>query len=368
MEQKTVNLGTVEILVIDEADRMHDMGFIPQIRRILVAVPDNRQTLMFSATMPADVEQITRRSMHDPVKIQVGRAVPVERAEQELFHVSEEGKTELLRRLLRKETGRVLIFVRTKRGVDRLAPRLGRSGGPIARLHGDREQLDRDEAMAGFREGRYRILIATDIAARGLDVADIEHVINYDFPRSADDYVHRIGRTARLTARGRATSFVTGADRRTLAEVEKLIGSKITSTRVSGMAEGEAEEAPHGRAPGGGHGRRRRGPGGHSAPHGRREGPPSPPSPHGHKDATQAPPNRKEGPPAATPVAGQEAAPRGRRRRRGGRGRGQQPQGGQTPAAGHGSHASSGEAPTHAPKPHAPHHQAKPESHPPPSP
>jgi superfamily II DNA/RNA helicase len=333
--------------------------------------------------------------------------VPVDRAEQELFHVPEEGKTELLRQLLKKETGRVLIFVRTKRGVDRLAPRLGRSGGPVARLHGDREQLDRDEAMAGFREGRYRILIATDIAARGLDVADIEHVINYDFPRSAEDYIHRIGRTARLAARGRATSFVTGVDRRVLAEVEKLIGTKIPSTRVSGAPEAETEEAPHGRASGGSHGQRRRGSGGHRTPHGRREGPPSPQSPHGHKDTTSsphghkdaaaaphghkdavpashnhkdtalaphtnkdtasAPNNRKEGPAAATPATGQEAAPRPRRRRRRGKGRGPQPEGGQAPAAGNTPHAASGEAPAHAPKPHTPHHPAKPEPHTPPS-
>jgi ATP-dependent RNA helicase RhlE len=312
---------------------------------------------MFSATMPADVEQITRRSMRDPVKIQVGRSVPVDRAAQEIFHVSEEGKVELLRALLRKEKGRVLIFVRTKRGVDRLAPRLGRSSGPIARLHGDREQIDRDEAMGGFREGRYRILIATDIAARGIDVADIEHVINFDFPRSADDYVHRIGRTARLAAKGRATSFVTGADRRGLAEVEKLIGSKIPSTRAAGMPEPGAEEAPRGHAHGGG--RQRRGRGGHAgsgAPHGH--------PPHGHREAAHTPQGHKEATPATgaphgphkeghptAPAAGQETGAPGQRRRRhrrGGKGRGPQGPAGEKPAAGHAPHPHAG------PEPHTP--------------
>ncbi|MCX5683361.1 MAG: DEAD/DEAH box helicase, partial [Planctomycetota bacterium] len=214
LEQKTVTLKEVEIFVVDEADRMHDMGFIPQIRRIISHLPAERQTLMFTATMPADVEQIARKSMRDPIKVLIGLASrPVERAEQKLYDVHETQKVPLLLALLKKETGRVLVFVRTKRGVDRLARRVRDRDHEVARLHGDREQKQRDEAMAGFRDGRYRVLIATDIAARGLDVDDIEHVINYDFPRSPEDYVHRIGRTARLEATGKATSFVTGGDR-----------------------------------------------------------------------------------------------------------------------------------------------------------
>jgi ATP-dependent RNA helicase RhlE len=231
LEQKTVSLKEIEIFVVDEADRMHDMGFIPQIRRIISHLPAVRQTLMFTATMPADVEQIARKSMRDPIKVQIGLASrPVERAEQKLFEVHETQKVPLLLHLLKKETGRVLVFVRTKRGVDRLARRVCDRQYNIARLHGDREQKQRDEAMAGFREGRYRIMIATDIAARGLDVDDIEHVINYDFPRSPEDYVHRIGRTARVEATGKATSFVTGADRAMLRDLEKLVGRKYTLT------------------------------------------------------------------------------------------------------------------------------------------
>jgi ATP-dependent RNA helicase RhlE len=183
--------------------------------------------------------------MRSPVKIQVGPpSHPVERAEQKLFHVQETEKISLLLSLLQGEQGRVLVFVRTKRGVDRLASRILRRHHGVARIHGDREQKQRDEAMAGFREGRYRILIATDIAARGLDIADIEHVINYDFPRSPEDYVHRIGRTARLAAAGKATSFVTPADRHYLADLERLLGSRVPVVPAPGGRSSAAEESP----------------------------------------------------------------------------------------------------------------------------
>ncbi|MBE3100095.1 MAG: DEAD/DEAH box helicase, partial [Planctomycetes bacterium] len=233
-----------------EADRMHDMGFIPQIRRIIAALPTERQTMMFTATMPADVEQIARRSMRDPVKILAGPASrPVERAQQTLYHLQDPEKVPLLLSLLRKESGRVLVFVRTKRGVDRLARRVVDRRFAVARLHGDREQNQRDEAMAGFRQGRYRVLIATDIAARGLDVADIEHVINFDFPRSPEDYIHRIGRTARLAADGRATSFVTPKDRGLLHDLERMLGSKIPLTTAPGSKVAVPPDAAPGRSP-----------------------------------------------------------------------------------------------------------------------
>ena len=256
LEQGSVGLGEIEMFVIDEADRMHDMGFIPQIRRIIAALPAERQTMMFTATMPPDVERIVRRNMRDPVKIQVGPASrPVEQTEQRLYYLEETEKTRLLQSLLRKETGRVLVFVKTKRGVDRLARRVHGRHLRLTRLHGDRVQADRDESMAGFREGRYRVLIATDIAARGIDVADIEHVINYDFPHSPEDYIHRIGRTARLTAPGRATSFVTPHDRRHVAAVERLIDSKLPltpapDTRVGSRHHGSRKSGSHTRTPG----------------------------------------------------------------------------------------------------------------------
>ncbi len=232
LNSRTVVLDEIETFVVDEADRMHDMGFIPQIRRVIEALPRERQTLMFTATMPADVEQIARRNMRQPERIQVGRVAPVARAEQQLFAVNENEKTRLLLDLLDRSEGRVLVFVRTKRGAERLAAAVSRHHHRVGRLHSDRTQPQRDQAMNAFREGRCRILIATDIAARGIDVADIEHVINYDFPGSAEDYVHRIGRTARHEATGRATSFVTRDQRRNVAEVERLVGSKLELTRA----------------------------------------------------------------------------------------------------------------------------------------
>lgn len=227
IRERSVIVREIEVFVIDEADRMHDMGFMPQIDRIIAVLPETRQTLLFSATMPKDVERIARRHMRSPVRIQVGRrSTPPDGAQQSLLHVSQEKKTPVLKQLLKETDGRVLVFVRTKRGVDRLARALG-SRHNVARLHGNRTQTDRDRAMAGFRDGRYRILIATDIAARGIDVTDIGHVINYDFPHTPEDYVHRIGRTARVDASGQATSFVTSEDMRYVKQLEKLIGKKL---------------------------------------------------------------------------------------------------------------------------------------------
>ena len=252
---RSVVMRDIELFVIDEADRMHDMGFMPQINRIIATLPETRQTMLFSATMPEEVERIARRHMRSPVRVQIGRrSAPAERAQQHLLHVAEDKKTPLLMGLLDETDGRVLVFVRTKRGVDRLARAL-QSRHQVARLHGDRPQNDRDRVMAGFRDGRYRVLIATDIAARGIDVADIEHVINYDFPRSPEDYVHRIGRTARVEASGRATSFVTHAERCYVAQLERLVGRKFA---VTGQTD-EPEKAPRSQSPGPRQGHRRGG-------------------------------------------------------------------------------------------------------------
>jgi ATP-dependent RNA helicase RhlE len=254
---------------------------------------------MFTATMPADVERIARSNMNNPVRIQVGlQSAPAHRAKQQLFEVDEEGKTQLLLDLLRKGSGRVLVFSRTKRGVDKLARVVNARGIMAAKIHGDREQAERDAAMNGFREGKYRILIATDIAARGIDVENIEHVINYDFPRVAEDYVHRIGRTARVEAAGLATSFVTRADRMYVSDVRKLIGDKLPAL-VS--ASGGPPREPSAQGEGRDHARH-----GESRGHAR----PQAASGRGHQGQGQP-----QGQAAQTGEGGKK-----RRRRRGGRG------------------------------------------------
>ena len=211
---------------------------------------------MMAGAPAASEEQIARRNMRDPIRVQVGRrSAPAERAEQQLFKVNDRDKTPLLLQLLRESEGRVLVFVRTKVGVDRLARVVRSRGFNIARLHSNRAQAERDEAMAGFRDGTYRILIATDIAARGLDVANIEHVINYDFPHAAEDYVHRIGRTARVAARGLATTFVTRSDVRYLHALERLLGESLPLKNPDGSETEIARPRPK---PRGGRSRGRR--------------------------------------------------------------------------------------------------------------
>jgi len=230
IRSRQVVLSGIEVLAVDEADRMYDMGFMPQIEQIIKVLPKKRQTLMFTATMPSEVEKLVRRHMNLPLRIQAGATAPVAGAKQKLYHVQEPDKMSLLLDLLGRSKGRVLVFARTKRKVERLARTVAARRHGVARLHGDRNQSQRNAAMAGFRDGRYRILIATDIAARGIDVADIEHVINYDFPGCAEDYIHRIGRTARMAARGLATSFVTHDDHACFSQLERLISTKLTLT------------------------------------------------------------------------------------------------------------------------------------------
>jgi len=224
----TVNLIKMQILVLDEADRMLDMGFAPQINQILEALPEERQTLLFSATIPTDLADLARASVKDPVRVMVAKpATPAERAEQALHHTSREDKTKLLLTLLDADRDSVLVFTRTKHGADRLGRALGNAGHKVAVIHSNRSLSQRRGALEGFRRGTFRVLVATDIAARGIDVANIGHVVNYDLPNTPEDYIHRIGRTARVKASGRATSFVTSDDHIQLQAIEKLLGQPI---------------------------------------------------------------------------------------------------------------------------------------------
>jgi ATP-dependent RNA helicase RhlE len=224
----TVNLAPIKILVLDEADRMLDMGFAPQINQILDALPIERQTLLFSATIHTDVARLVQASLHGAVHVTVTpSSTTAEGVTQAVHHTTSQEKTNLLVSLLGAERGTVLVFARTKNRVDRLGQTLEQAGHRVAVIHGDRSLPQRLRALDGFKRGQVRILVATDVAARGIDVANIGHVVNYDLPNCPEDYIHRIGRTARMKMTGRATSFVTSEDRDQLRAIETLLGHAV---------------------------------------------------------------------------------------------------------------------------------------------
>ena len=228
IDQGMIDLSCIEVLVLDEADRMFDMGFLPDIRNIMKHLPLQRQTLLFAATMPGDVRNLAKSILRNPVNVQVGDAVPVSTVSHAIYPVDQHLKTSLLMKILDcTDIASVLVFTRTKDRATRLAKQMKKSGFLVTLLQGDLPQNKRQEALNGFRNGKYQILVATDIAARGIDVSKISHVINYDMPDTVDAYTHRIGRTGRATRTGDAFTFVTRPDRAFVWTIENVLGEKL---------------------------------------------------------------------------------------------------------------------------------------------
>jgi len=232
----TIDLSDVEVLVMDEADRMFDMGFLPDIRSILRCLTKPRQTLLFSATMPEDIRRLVQDVLHNPVTVQIGRTAPAATVSHALYPVKQHLKTALLMNLLYEiETESVLVFTRTKHRAERVAQQLNRAGFRVASLQGNLSQPRRRAALDGFRSGSFKILVATDIAARGIDVSGISHVINYDMPETLDAYTHRIGRTGRVEKLGDALTLVTSADLAMINSIERTLNTKLERRTLEGF-------------------------------------------------------------------------------------------------------------------------------------
>ncbi len=230
----TASLDGISLLVLDEADRMLDMGFLPDVRRVLVRVPKKRQTLFFSATLPPAIRSLVNELLHDPARVELApKGAPAHGITQTTYTIDQQRKVDLLVELLKDNTiFSALAFTRTKARANRLAAALGKHGIVAERIHGDRSQAQRTRALDDFKRGKYRVLVATDIAARGIDVAALGHVINYDVPMVPDDYVHRVGRTARAQATGDAITFVAGDEEKYFAQIERALGRRLERSKL----------------------------------------------------------------------------------------------------------------------------------------